>query len=291
MPLTAFAPSARRAFASVQRFRSPLTRVGYGRDAERSYLVLLTSGQVGLREGSGDIRTLAQGPRLLWLSDETTSELMVEGGARGMLVSVPDLALVRALPPTQLGDQIQRTLDQNLSLPFEPDSRLEVLVDELAAERSLAEPGTDVAQAHILSLILIAIWRLARVDIVTQGRAPQGLAERFIQLAAQHARAHWKVEDYAREMKVTRDRLGSAVRRATGLSPQAYLHRTLVNEASELLACTGMPVGQIAFRLGFGDPAYFTRFFTRAVGQTPRDYRRANDGRRPARDQSYAAWP
>ena len=169
--------------------------------------------------------------------------------------------------------------------------RIEALVAGLEAERSGGEPGAEVAAGHFLSLLLVQIWRLARADLVAHGRAPMGLAERFVLLAGQRLREHLKVGDYARLLGVSRDRLGSAVQRATGHSPQGYLHLLLIREASELLASTGMPVGQVAFRLGFADPAYFTRFFTRHRGESPAQFRRAAKARRATGDQSYAAWP
>lgn len=135
------------------------------------------------------------------------------------------------------------------------------------------------------------LWRRARKDLVHLGGAPQGLSERFILLAAQRARDHLPVEDYARELKVSRDRLGSAVKRATGLSPRAYLHRLLLRDAMELLANTGSPVSQVAFRLGFVDPAYFTRFFKRETGQNPAAFRKSYRRREASEPQSFAAWP
>ena len=35
-----------------------------------------------------------------------------------------------------------------------------------------------------------------------------------------------------------------------------------------------MTVGQVADSLGFSEPAYFTRFFKRLTGFSPRDFRR-----------------
>jgi AraC family transcriptional regulator, transcriptional activator of pobA len=37
-----------------------------------------------------------------------------------------------------------------------------------------------------------------------------------------------------------------------------------------------MPVTQVAYYLGFEDPAYFSRFFTRRMGLSPRAFRRAD---------------
>ncbi|TKW65937.1 MAG: helix-turn-helix transcriptional regulator [Paracoccus denitrificans] len=99
------------------------------------------------------------------------------------------------------------------------------------------------------------------------------------------------MDDYARDLRVDRNRLGSAVKRATGLSPRAYLHRLLLRDAAELLANTGMPVSQVAFRLGFADPAYFTRFFKRETGQSPRAFRNGQKRKQLSAAQSFEAWP
>ena len=186
---------------------------------------------------------------------------------------------------------MRRTLQQNLVFSFEVHGQIAMLVEGLQLEKSRPAPGSDVAEAHYLSLILLDVWRMARADLVALGRAPQGLAERFVLLAGQRLREHLTVGDYARILGVSRDRLGSAVRRATGHSPQSYLHELLIREASELLASTGMPVGQVAFRLGFSDPAYFTRFFTRHRGESPAKFRRTAKSRSAEGDTSYAAWP
>ncbi len=278
------APQNRRSAASVHAIQSPLTRVGMTLASDAAALVLLDAGRIRITEP-------VEAPRLIWLTDGAMRELLAEGGTRATVVMIPSLALIRALPATPLGEQMRRTLGQDLSLSPDPDEPLSALIAGLQRERTMSEPGADVAAAHYLSLLLVALWRMARADLVAHGRAPQGLAERFVLLVGQRVREHVKVSDYARELQVSRDRLGSAVRRATGLSPQAYLHQVLIREASELLASTGMPIGQVAFRLGFSDPAYFTRFFTRHQGESPARFRRKAKARRPAGESSYAAWP
>ena len=291
MPTQTAPHPTRHLAASVQRIRTPLMRVGYSLASGSGHLLLLMSGTAWIGARAGETSPQIEAPRLVWRADGRGDELTAEAGTRATLVSVPELALMRALPATPLGEQMRRTLGQGLSFPLETAERIAALVDGLETERSGAEPGSDVAAAHYLSLLLLQVWRMARADLVAHGRAPQGLAERFVLLAGQHAREHWKVGQYARALGVSRDRLGSAVQRANGLSPQAYLHRELLREASELLASTGMPVGRVAFRLGFSDPAYFTRFFTRQTGETPAQFRRNRKGRQPEGAQSYAAWP
>ncbi|MCA0921825.1 helix-turn-helix transcriptional regulator [Pseudooceanicola nanhaiensis] len=274
----------------VQRIRSPLGQAGYGLSQGAAHLLLLDAGEARLSAGEGGAEGTTA-PRLLWLPAGLRRELLIGAGSRGTLLTLPQAALTGALPATPLGDQMRRTLGQPMSLAGEAGRVLLPLIDGLEEERRTAGPGADLAEVQYVGLILLHLWRGARADLVAHGRAPQGLAERFVILAGQHLREHWKIGDYAAALGVTRDRLGSAVRRATELSPQGYLHRALTREACALLADTGMPVAQVAFRLGYGDPGYFNRFFTRQVGQSPARFRKLAKARRARGDESYAAWP
>ena len=280
-----------RSAPSVYRIRSPLTHVGFTLPTGSASAILVAAGVVRLRQGQQEPAHLGGAPRLLWRAGGAGEELIAEGGTRATVVTVPGPALANALPTTPIGEQMGRTLQQDFSFPFDPSSDVAALVEGLGRELSGSEPGADVAAAYYLSLLLVQFWRLARADLVAHGRAPQGLAERFVILAGKRSRDHLKVSDYARALGVSRDRLGTAVRRATGASPQAYLHQLLIKEASELLANTGMPVGQVAFRLGFPDPGYFSRFFTRLRGDSPARFRALARERRAAGAASYAAWP
>ncbi|MCY1416058.1 HTH-type transcriptional activator RhaR [compost metagenome] len=46
-----------------------------------------------------------------------------------------------------------------------------------------------------------------------------------------------------------------------------------MQEARRLLLFTSSSVNEIGYQLGFKDPAYFTRFFSREAGMTPSEYR------------------
>jgi len=51
------------------------------------------------------------------------------------------------------------------------------------------------------------------------------------------------------------------------------LSEKIVSQAKRDLAFTIMTAQEVAFALGFADPAYFTRFFARESGETPRQFR------------------
>jgi len=53
------------------------------------------------------------------------------------------------------------------------------------------------------------------------------------------------------------------------------VHERLAREACRRLTYVAAPISQLAYELGFEDPAYFCRFFKRHTGHSPRDYRRS----------------
>ena len=81
------------------------------------------------------------------------------------------------------------------------------------------------------------------------------------------------------------------LRRATGEAPLALIHRKMIAEAKILLVSSSQQVAEVAFTLGFNDPAYFNRFFQRHVGTTPARFRREKRRPEQSEEESYAAWP
>lgn len=72
---------------------------------------------------------------------------------------------------------------------------------------------------------------------------------------------------------------------ATGLRPTEYCQQLRAAKARELLELTNRTVDQIAWDVGYQDPAAFRKVFTRMVGLSPMDYRK-RFGPRGAGDRS-----
>jgi transcriptional regulator GlxA family with amidase domain len=109
-----------------------------------------------------------------------------------------------------------------------------------------------------------------------EGRVDHGDAE--ILAAQRWLQTHFSVANPVEEI-TRRSRLAERTfkRRfiaATGLAPLDYVQRLRVEDAKRRLERTVDPVDNIAWRVGYEDPAFFRRLFRRTVGMAPGAYRK-----------------
>jgi AraC family transcriptional activator of pobA len=86
------------------------------------------------------------------------------------------------------------------------------------------------------------------------------------------------VARYADRLGLSPERLNRLVRAEVGRSALQAVHDRLVRAACRRLAYVPAPISQIAFHLGFDDPAYFCRFFKRQTGASPSRWRDTQQG-------------
>ena len=59
----------------------------------------------------------------------------------------------------------------------------------------------------------------------------------------------------------------------TGLSPASYFQDLKLQRAKDLLCMTSLSVKEIAYRLNFESPDYFSAQFRKKIGKRPSDFR------------------
>ncbi len=147
---------------------------------------------------------------------------------------------------------------------------------QLGRELTWAAPAHEAAvESCLLGLLVASLRLLARS--APQGRAaPDRQAEltaRFRGLIEQRYREHPPLEAYARELGVSVSKLRNACLKSAGAPPLRLVHERLMLEARRLLIYTSLTVAQVAYSLGYDDPAHFSRGFTQHAGCSPRAFR------------------
>src|SRR5690606_6800633 len=97
--------------------------------------------------------------------------------------------------------------------------------------------------------------------------------DRFTTLLERHHRSGWSVADYAQALGITAAHLNAICRETSGSNALHLIHERVLLAARRELAYTDKSIADVAANLGFSEPSYFTRFFKRAMGMTPKQYR------------------
>ena len=117
----------------------------------------------------------------------------------------------------------------------------------------------------------IATYRKGGFDHVRDFVYPSSLPTPLIESALSFVGKNWSQEiDFelmAKKMGVGYRHFRRMFQEATGLPPHQYLLNLRLNHAKRLLGM--LPVSEVAARVGFADPLYFSRLFKRKVGVAP----------------------
>lgn len=82
-----------------------------------------------------------------------------------------------------------------------------------------------------------------------------------------------KIEELADAVNLGRTVFYGKIKALVDMTPSDFLRRMRMQRAEELIVKTRMNFSEIAFKVGFSDPKYFTKCFKKETGMTPSEYR------------------
>lgn len=147
--------------------------------------------------------------------------------------------------------------------------RLNGIAQLMAAELSSPQRDSGLMLDALLAQFLVTLNRAKG----TPAAAVPALVDRFERLLALRFRDQHGVSSYASTLGVTSDHLSAVVRAHHGCSAKSMIDQRVFSEAARLLTSTALSVADVGAALGFDEPSHFTRFFSRACGQSPSRFR------------------
>ncbi len=156
---------------------------------------------------------------------------------------------------------------------------LKLYIQQIRQEFKGAAGGRSQSLRLLFSLLLLTLRRHLDTQHLeaTGSQSDTRILARFKQLVDEHYQEHWTVTDYAEKLNTSKSTLNRMCRGGMHSSAKALIQARLINEAKRLLIYTRQPADQVAYALGFKDPAYFSRAFKKATGMAPGQYRESHD--------------
>ena len=210
-------------------------------------------------------------PAVSFVPSDVVHGFVIEPGADAIVVSIANDILNGLQERTNLS--VRTPVFVAGSAHLSAWSQTRVVLDTMFAEYREGLVGSERILPELITVVLSYIARLNAGRVVPSASPAVALAIALRQLVDETYKDAWSVDQYVSALGTTPHLLDKSVRETLGKSVKdVVLDRRLI-EAKRLLKFTIRPVEDIAFSIGFKDPAYFSRFFRTHVGQSPTAWR------------------
>ncbi len=205
------------------------------------------------------------------------------GFEHGFRFSRDIAGMILTLIPAALSPAAQAVARQHLKRPMllaleEEPARQNIMECFTAIwnEYSSSHSGRDAMMEGQITTLIVQLSRIVQQTVPDKGSSRFDL---LLGLIARHLRDNRNAEFYADQLGISQTHLNRLVRQQCGTSLQRLIAQRQLEIAKQELLFTSSTVQMVASGLGFSDPAYFSRFFTRETGTTPRTWRVAEQQR------------
>ena len=163
-------------------------------------------------------------------------------------------------------DQLQQEVDRQTKELKEQKEELERKAEELSEQNALLQRQNEMIASHntLLSSTL-------------SNRETEFYSKLLEAIQKMYKDPDLDVHMLAEAMGMSRSLLNEKIQNTLGLSIAQFIRTYRLNVAKEMISNgtnTDMNISEIAYEVGFNDPKYFTRCFTKEFNATPSDLHR-----------------
>lgn len=231
------------------------------------HLMVCTSGTGIYAEGDQKFRINA--PAVIFTPFDTFHHWPDWGSMEGYGLGISTELVYPDYHLNFFGDSSKRIVEINNDLlknviPF---------LDKIKREWELNKSEREMIYYSCLNILFSEIVDCCHVATEGEDCVKETLCRQFTQLLEKSWSYSHSPDFYAKKLNVTTDYLSKALRERYGKSSRSMIKTKIIKEARHLLASTTINVKAVSFRLGFNDPGYFSRFFRKMTGESPKSYR------------------
>lgn len=164
--------------------------------------------------------------------------------------------------------------DSVCQLPAHAQRKTIQLFEDITAQQTANPADVDLVRLLLLQIFMLTASSCNHPRSKTIAPQKQVLLNNFRRLVDQHYASLKLPKEYADLLYVTPNHLNALTQDLLGKTAGELIRDRIVLEAKRLLTNAAMTVTEIAFSLNFQDNSYFNRFFKKATGITPEEFRR-----------------
>jgi AraC family transcriptional activator of pobA len=128
---------------------------------------------------------------------------------------------------------------------------------------------------HFLKTVIISIGRQFEYTKKPVFALPQpALVTSFYRLLDEHYVEKKRVKDYAGLLAISPNYLNAVLKDLSGYTASYHIQRRILSEAKRRILSERTSLKEIAYKLGFCDPAHFSKFFKNAAGFNFKEFKK-----------------
>lgn len=159
-------------------------------------------------------------------------------------------------------------------LPEKEVNTMEQLCRLLKQELEERDYNYRVQAYHLFQTLLLKIERLKQQQTSTIEKLDHNFekAMEFKKLVEQHLQESFSITYYASQLGMSTKKLTALSSQYLLKTPSTWIHERKVLEAKRLLCNLKISIKEVGFSLGFEQATYFTKYFKKHTGYTPKEF-------------------
>ncbi len=244
----------------------------------QSGILLCQAGSVGFTIGS-KYYEMCDGDMLIIVPFTNPEFTHVSSDFFGILCVVDLEYVFSAITPVRLISNMQFVILHPLSHPCSSDvEAMTTLIDlieqqsKFVGKRPLAEL-TIGNLLHVLAYIVLDSYLNVNHSETTVSDTKEAIMMNFHANLSRDFAIHRSVAYYASLQNLTPRYFSTTIKNVSGNTPLYWINIAVAAEAKRLMRNSKMSIKEIAYKLNFTSPTFFTRWFRECTGETPSQYR------------------
>jgi AraC family L-rhamnose operon regulatory protein RhaS len=262
-------------------------------------LILHEKGEINLNNNDNSF-TIKE-PSLIFLSDKDRPDIKVVSNANDTVLYfkpsvIRDEFSLEALYDGKYEDSFGTTIYQDLLLvyyffkteKFEnkiiplsmvESNKIKGLMDSIEKELTIQHDGfwPCRSRSYLMELLFFTefLWQAfeGNKGILSEDDTTFSLITEYLN---EHFSDEISLESLTKKFNINRNKLNSIFLYNTSKTCLNYLMDLRIDMAKIILSNTGIPISEVAGRVGYSDSNYFTKIFKKQTGFTPSAYRNSN---------------